>query len=175
MHKYLRLILPTLAIAATATLATLPTAAPAGTATGTMNVQATVIKNCAFTTGTLQFGNYDPVVANATTALKVTNSTTALSISCTKGVTATLSLNNGVNSSSCTGSSTCMTDGSSDYLNYAVYTSNTFATVWNSSNTVSYTSTGIGAPALDVNAEISAGQNVPANTYTDTITATAAF
>jgi spore coat protein U-like protein len=175
-HTNLRLlIIPAIAVAAIASLAVLPTSAPAGSATGTMNVTATVIKNCGFTTGTLAFGNYDPVVANATTPLKVTDSTTALSIACTKGTTATISLNNGLNSASCTGNPTCMSDGAGDYLNYSVYTNNTFATVWNSTNTVSYTSTGIGVPALKVNGEIPAGLSVPAGSYTDTITATATF
>ena len=171
----LRLAVPGIVAAAVAMLAALPTAAPAGTATGTMNVSASVVKNCAFTTGTLAFGNYDPVVANASTPLKVTDSTTALTISCTKNVTATLSFNNGLNNASCTGNPTCMSDGAGDYLNYSVYTDNTFATVWNSTNTVSYTSTGLGAPALKVNGEIPAGLSVPAGSYTDTLTATANF
>jgi spore coat protein U-like protein len=171
----LKLILPAIALAAAATFAVLPTAAPAGSATGTMNVSATVIKNCAFTTGTLAFGNYDPVVANASTPLKVTDSTTALTLSCTKGVTATISMNNGLNNASCTGNPTCMSDGAGDYLNYSVYTNNTFASVWNAVNTVSYTSTGIGAPALKVNGEIPAAESVPAGSYTDTLTATANF
>jgi spore coat protein U-like protein len=170
----LRLLIPAVASAAIASLA-LPAPAPAGTANGTMNVSASVIKNCGFTTGTLAFGNYDPAFANASTPLKVTDSTTALSIACTKNTTATISLNNGLNSASCTGNPTCMSDGAGDYLNYSVYTDNTFTTVWNSTNTVSYTSTGIGTPALKVNGEIPAGLSVPVGSYTDTITATATF
>src|SRR5579872_1029111 len=174
-HLALRLVVPGIVAAAVAMLAALPTAAPAGSATGTMNVSASVVKNCAFTTGTLAFGNYDPVVANAATPLKVTDSTTALTLSCTKNVTATISMNNGLNNASCTGNPTCMSDGSGDFLNYSVYTDNTFASVWNAVNTVSYTSTGIGLPALKVNGEIPAGLSVPAGSYTDTLTATANF
>jgi spore coat protein U-like protein len=175
LHTLIRLVLPIIAAVAVASLAALPTPAPAGSATGTMNVSASVVKNCAFTTGTLAFGNYDPVVANASTPLKVTDSTTALTLSCTKNVTATISMNNGLNNASCSGNPTCMSDGAGDYLNYSVYTDNTFATVWNSTNTVSYTSTGIGAPALKVNGEIPAAESVPAGSYTDTLTATANF
>ena len=167
-------IIVAIAIAAVM-LATLPTAAPAGSATGTTNSTATVVKSCTFTTGTLVFGNYDPVVANAATPLKVTNSTTALSISCTKNVTTTIQLNNGTNNASCSGSATCMSDGSGDYLNYAVYTDSTFATIWNNTNTVAYTAAGIGTPALKVNGQIPAALDEPAGSYSDTITATASF
>lgn len=164
-------------VIAAATIATLSLQTPtrAGTSTGTMNVTATVGKSCNFTSGNLAFGNYDPIVANSATPLKITDTTTALSLSCSANTTATISLNNGLNNASCSGSATCMADGSGDYLNYAVYTNNTFATVWNGVNTVSYTSTSPGVPALKVNAQIPAAQNVPANSYTDTVTATANF
>jgi spore coat protein U-like protein len=171
-----RYLLPAIVVACVA-IATLSLPAPtrAGSSTGTMNVTASVGKSCVFTSGNLPFGNYDPIVANSVTALKITDTTTALTISCAASTTATISLNNGLNNASCTGSQTCMSDGSGDYLNYAVYTNNTFATIWNATNTVSYTSTSPGVPALKVNAQIPAAQNVPANSYTDTITATANF
>ena len=170
----LRFLLPVIAAATLATLS-LQTATKAGSSTGTMNVTASVGKSCVFTSGNLAFGNYDPVVANAAVALKITDSTTALAISCAANTTATISLNNGLYNASCSGNATCMSDGAGDYLNYSVYTNNTFATVWNSTNTVSYTATAPGSPLLKVNAQIPPGQNVPANSYTDTITATANF
>jgi spore coat protein U-like protein len=130
----------------------------------------------AFTTGTLAFGGYDPVGTNASSPLDVADSTTALTIKCVPGVTATIALNNGANSANCSGGYlTCMSDGASDYLNYGVYTDNTFATIWDASHTVTYISTAIGTPLLKVNGRIPAGQSAPAGTYTDTITATATF
>src|SRR5690242_6619483 len=82
-------------IAAAATFAA-PRMAPAGTATGNMPVSATVSANCAFTTATLSFGAYDPISTNASsgTDLKVTDNTTALEISCTKGSSAPITPNN---------------------------------------------------------------------------------
>lgn len=173
-----RFILLALALAGMAWIAA-PVRTPAATATGTMNVTASVAKNCSFTTGTLAFGNYDPVVTNAASGadLKVTDSTTALSINCTKGVGATITLNNGTNTgASCSGTGpACLSDGSGDYLNYGVYTDNTFGTLWTGGTTVSYTSAGAGANAIKMNGDIYKGQNVPTGSYTDTITATATY
>jgi spore coat protein U-like protein len=175
VHGLFKHVPITVAVALLATVAASPRVIPAGSVTGTMNVTATVVANCAFTSGTLTFGNYDAIAVNATAPLKISNSTTALSISCTKKTSATISLNNGTHSASCSGSKRCMSDGTGDYLNYAIYTDGTFATIWDKTHTVSYTSTGAGTPVLDVNAELAAGQNAPAGSYSDTITATATF
>ena len=172
-----RLALIPLAAVAIAAIA-IPMSTHASTATGTMNVTASVAKNCAFTTGTLAFGAYDPVSTNASggTDLKVTDTTSALSISCTKGTSATITLNNGTNSGgSCSGTGpACLSDGT-DVLNYGVYTDNTFATLWTGATSVSYTSTAVGAPALKVNGIVYKGQSVGVGSYTDTITATATY
>ncbi len=165
-------------IVAAATLA-VPKMAPAGTATGNMPVSASVAANCAFTTATLNFGAYDPVSTNGAggSDLKVTNNTTALQISCTKGSTATITLNNGSNSGgSCSGTGpACMKDAAGDLLNYGLYTDNTFGTLWTGATSVSYTATGVAATAIAVNGDVYKGQNVGVGTYTDTIQATATF
>jgi spore coat protein U-like protein len=154
-----------------------PTKTHASTATGTMTVTASVAKNCAFTTGTLAFGAYDPVSTNGASGadLKVTDSTSALTLTCTKGTSATITLNNGTNSTGCTGTGpACLSDGT-DKLNYGVYTDNTFGTLWTGTTTVSYTATAVGAPLLKVNGTIYKGQSVGVGSYTDTITATATY
>ena len=168
-------LIPLVAVAIAAVA--IPMSTRASTATGTMNVTASVAKNCAFTTGTLAFGAYDPVSTNASAGadLKVTDSTSALSISCTKGTSATITLNNGTNTTGCSGTGpACLSDGT-DLLNYGVYTDNSFGTLWTGATSVSYTSTAVGAPALKVNGIIYKGQSVGVGSYTDTITATATY
>src|SRR5947208_10024354 len=55
----------------------------AGSSTGSLSITATVAQTCSVSaTSTLAFGAYDPVVANASTALTGTGS---VSIKCTKG------------------------------------------------------------------------------------------
>src|SRR3989449_10848895 len=55
----------------------------AGSSTGSLSITATVAQTCSVSaTSTLAFGAYDPVVANAASALTGTGS---VSIKCTKG------------------------------------------------------------------------------------------
>jgi spore coat protein U-like protein len=77
MKKTLLLLLlaPTLAFAPPA---------PAGTASGTLTVKASVTANCTVTSATLDFGNYDPLVTYATSP---DDADTTMSVSCTKGST----------------------------------------------------------------------------------------
>src|SRR5437870_11827198 len=57
--------------------------ARAGSSTGSLSITATVAQTCSVSaTSTLAFGAYDPVVANASSALAGTGS---VSIKCTKG------------------------------------------------------------------------------------------
>ncbi|MGH7683378.1 MAG: spore coat protein U domain-containing protein, partial [Vulcanimicrobiaceae bacterium] len=94
-----RFVMLAFAAAAISVIA-IPARVHGATTTGTMNVTASVAANCSFSGGTLAFGAYDPVVTNAAAGsdLKVTDSATALSISCTKGSVATITLDNGTNS-----------------------------------------------------------------------------
>src|SRR5438132_13064719 len=58
----------------------------AGSNTGSLSITATVAQTCSVSaTSTLAFGAYDPVVANASSALAGTGS---VSIKCTKGSSA---------------------------------------------------------------------------------------
>ena len=68
------------------------TSAYAGSATSSFTVSATVVSSCTISATTLAFGNYDPIVANATTALDVNGSVT---ITCTKGAATTIGLDPG--------------------------------------------------------------------------------
>lgn len=66
----------------------------AGSFPANLNVSAQVNANCTMTTTPVDFGPYDPLSANASTALLATGS---VSITCTKGTSATIDLSLGGN------------------------------------------------------------------------------
>ena len=141
--------------------------------TTNLAVGATVIAKCTVTSPTpLNFGGYDPVVTNRTADLDVTSN--ALAVSCTRGapgVTVTLDL--GKNA---VGSTRFLSDGATHTLQYEIYTSSARTTIWNATNSVSYTSTSMASSTLPVNGRIPGGQDAfTAASYTDTITATVNF
>jgi spore coat protein U-like protein len=136
-------------------------------------VGATVIAKCTVTSPTpLNFGAYDPVVTNNTANLDVT--TGALAVSCTRGapnVTVTLSLG-----SHAVGSTRFMSDGASHTLQYEMYTTSARTVVWNTTNSVSYSSTSMAASTLNVYGRVPGGQDAyTAASYTDSVTATVNF
>ena len=148
-----------------------PTAAQAATATANLSVSATVINNCVISTAALAFGNYDPVGANAAANLDGTGTVT---ISCTKGTTATIGLGLGANAS---GTTRRMTDGSGNFLTYEMYQEVGHSTVWN-------TGAGLLSPAaapskaarnFTVYGVVTSNQDATAGTYTDTVVATVNF
>ncbi len=147
----------------------------AGSAASNFTVTASVANNCTISTTALAFGAYDPVVANASTALDNTGSVT---ITCTKGVATTIGLNTGSNGANATGTTRAMKSGS-DYLSYEIYQNSGRTTLWGNSGGDAFTP----ANAPDRNprtftsyGRVPAGQDVPAGTsYTDTVTATVNF
>jgi spore coat protein U-like protein len=165
---------------AAATSALLAAPAHAATATANLTVQAQVSANCTISTTTVDFGAYDPVVANASSP-KTGNG--AVTIACTKGSAPTIGLGLGGNAS---GSTRRMTNGT-DMLSYELYfppntTPNTacgaLTTVWGTSGANLFNP---GAPAnknartYNVCGSVGAGQDVGVGTYTDTVVATVTF
>jgi spore coat protein U-like protein len=148
--------------------------ASAGSATSSLTVTATVPAVCVLSAGTLAFGNYDPVGANATTPL---TGSSAFSVACTKNTAYTVTLGTGANAASAMGTSRAMKDaGTGAFLSYELYTNNTYGTVWNTTNTVGGTAATTSAIPLTAYGRIPAGQNVPAATgYTDTVVSTVNF
>lgn len=177
MFKNLRSLVITGAVALPLTFTALP--AHAGTTTSTFGVSATVVNTCVVNSaGALAFGSYNPLNATNTTGSSV------ISVNCTKGDAYTIALNDGLYGTSDT--TRAMSDGATptpDKLAYQIYTNNTYTTVWNSSctagnNCASGTGAGPGvgnAQTYTVYGSITAGQNVPANSYSDTITLTVTF
>ncbi len=148
----------------------------AATATSSLSVTATVSANCTITTQPVAFGAYDPVVANATTPLDGTGTVT---VTCTNGSAATITLDQGTDPE---GGSTDaaplrqMKDSGSDVLAYTLYQDTGRTDVWGNTTGTGEAVTGTGAADnVTVYGAVAAGQNVPANSYSDTVTATVTF
>ena len=154
----------------------------AGAANTNLNVSASVSNNCTISTTALDFGPYDPIVAQASSDLTGTGTVT---ITCTKGATTTVGLGLGSNA---TGSTRRMTDGSSNYLTYEAYQppnstpgtacSYSSPTVWGTSGSNLFTPAAApnkNARTYNVCGSLFAAQDVPAGSYTDTVVATVNF
>jgi spore coat protein U-like protein len=148
----------------------------ATTATQNLSVTASVTANCTITTAPVAFGAYDPVSANASSAL---NGTGTVSVTCTSGASTTVTLGQGLNAD--TGSTDAapvrrMSDGGTNYLSYSLYQDSGRSTVWGNTAGTGLPHTGTGTlTALTVYGAVAAGQNVPAGSYSDTVVATVTF
>jgi spore coat protein U-like protein len=146
-------------------------AAPAAAASATANlsVSATVIATCTIQDATLNFGNYDPLSAVAT------DGSATLTYRCTRGTSPTIGLALGGNAS---GTTRRMKDAGTNYLTYELYKEGTRINVWGNSGTdlVSPGATASsGNQSVSVYGRVTASQDVPAGTYTDTVVATINF
>ena len=139
--------------------------------TSDIAVTATVTARCDITTTqAVAFGAYDP--------LSVTDATTTgiLSVTCTNGSDATVTLDEGDHAdtgSTAANPSRQMSDGETveSFLGYALYTDAGYQTEWDGVTGQAYTGTGT-AGSLTVYAVLPAEQNVPAGSYSDTVVAT---
>jgi spore coat protein U-like protein len=144
----------------------------AASASTSLSVTATVNNNCTISTAALAFGTYDPIVTNASSPLDGTGTVT---IACTKGATTTIGLGLGANAS---GSTRRMTDGSGNYLTYEAYQDSSHSTVWGTSGAGLLTPAAAPSKAardFTVYGRVAGNQDVPAGSYTDTVTATVNF
>jgi spore coat protein U-like protein len=152
--------------------------ASAVTQTTTFNVTATVLKNCsAVTAPALAFGNYTP---GSGSTIDVN---TTVSIACTKNTGFTIALNGGSTAGG-TIAQRLMGDGATGTLQYNLYTSGTYLTVFGdgsgTSQTVAGTGAGMGTPVLTtvfgqlLDSAYNQANGAP-NTYSDTITVTVTY
>lgn len=157
-------------VASTVGILSLSSRTAAATATANLSVSASVANNCTISTGAVAFGAYDPVVANASADLDGTGSVT---IACTKGATTSVELDLGANASG----STRQLEASSNYLTYQLYQDSGRTTVWGTGTDKN--DTGVApskaARAFTVYGRVPAGQDVPAESYSDTVVATVNF
>lgn len=132
----------------------------------------TVQANCRIVGGvvSMSFGSYDPSLANITQDLDATSS---FSVRCTPGTIAVISMDSGQNAS---GGMRRMANALGDKLNYQIYTDSSRSSVWDTSNTVNYSSNNLLARNFTVYGRIPAGQsNVNAGSYADVVTVTLKF
>ncbi len=145
--------------------------ADAATATSSFLVTAVVSANCTISSNPLAFGAYDPVVTNAVANL---DQTSTLTVACTKGSSAAVSLNLGTHS---TGTTRRMQHSvtATEFLTYELYTSAARTTVWNTTNTVAYNAASKAASTLTVFGRVPANQDIAIGNYADSVTATITF
>lgn len=150
-------------------------------ASATLSVAVTVSSNCQISTSSIAFGTYDPIVANFATSVTGTGGVT---ITCTRGTSASLTLGPGANPS---GSTRRMRGGTS-FIAYELYKPATespgapcsfvSAKVWGAAGDGVFTPSF--APSRDprsynVCGRIPEAQEVLAATYVDAVVATANF
>ncbi len=149
----------------TATLSWIRGSNPA-TTTVTFNVTATVLSECTVSAFAMNFGTYEPVVANAATPL---DSTATINVYCTKGTAGNVTLDNGSNFS---GGNRRMKSAGGVFLSYEIYKDSSRSTVWNAVNINSGTSTSkntaLGGGFIAYG-RIPSAQDVPATSYSDTL------
>jgi spore coat protein U domain-containing protein, fimbrial subunit CupE1/2/3/6 len=144
--------------------------------TADLTVQATVDANCTIATTAVDFGSYDPIVANLSSDKPGTGKVTLL---CTNGASATVTLSQGANADS--GSTDAaplrrMKHGTTDYLSYLLYSDSGHNDVWGNTAPTGFVHTGNGTSTdLTVYGVLTAGQNKPVGAYTDTVVATVTF
>jgi spore coat protein U-like protein len=147
----------------------------ADTATSNFTVTASVANNCTISTTGITFGAYDPIVANATTALDSTGSVT---ITCTQGAATTIGLNAGNNTANASGTTRAMNSGT-NFLSYEIFQNAGRTTLWGNSGADLFTpeaAPSSAARTFTTHGRVPPGQDVPSSgSYTDTVTATVNF
>jgi spore coat protein U-like protein len=181
---------PMLAATAFAVLLLADAPAFAGTASKTFNATASVAAKCVMSNiANLDFGSYDPVATNASTDLP---GNTSFTLTCTKGASPVLSLQvAGANFAGNLAGKRSMNNGTAsagNYLSYDLYVPSgvgaagsvsATASLWGdgTSGTVTYSPSvpSVAAQTITIFGAVTAGQDVPVGSYTDSVTATVNF
>jgi spore coat protein U-like protein len=149
--------------------------AQAGTQTTNFNVTATVINDCVISSSNIAFGSYDPTTSTALTAQG------AITAKCTKGDVVTVALSQGANSAIASTAAVPVRQMASgtNMLPYHIYLASTGTTEWGtgaSNQPVAQTSLSVNTPLSFVTyGSLPAGTDVPAGSYSDTVTATVSY
>lgn len=163
---------------ASAILIAAGSAAPAmaNIATSDLSVTATVTAGCTISTDPINFGDYDPIRNHSVSALNATGTVTT---TCTTQAPATITLDHGSNPGGESTDSTParrLANGLGNHLSYQIYRDSGLGTVWGNTADTGVSETGSGtAQETTVYGSISAAQNVPAGSYSDTVEATVNF
>lgn len=154
-----------LGLALGAVLALTP-AASAITKTSTLNVSVSVVSNCAFTGGTLDFGTYTPGQTAEKTGQMQLNYT-----NCGPG-TIKFELDGG----GAGNTSARKLKSGANQLDYQLYTNTTRTTVWGTGTQGREVAlTAVGNGNVIVYGKIPGSQSIPPGAYTDTIAVTLTF
>jgi spore coat protein U-like protein len=161
--------MPKSSVAAAVVIGMLASAAvPAATRTASMSVRATLVDTCLISASALSF---QPYVASGGAVA----GTSTISLRCTNGAIYAVGLSAG--STAGTTMAQRLLAGGTNTLQYNLYTSNAYTSVWgdgsNGSSVVSGYSTGFATPiSLTIYGQVpdsAANKLAPAGTYTDTI------
>jgi spore coat protein U-like protein len=182
---------PILAATALAVLLLADAPAFAGSAFKDFNATASVAANCVMgNINNLDFGSYDPVVANASAALP---GSTSFTLTCTRGTsTAVVSMNlgNALGGNAANPNKRSMNNGTAtagNYLSYDLFipsgvggSATATANLWgdNTNGTVTFPVPAVptlSAQTIVIYGAVAAGQDVPVGSYTDTVRATVNF
>ena len=143
-----------------------------GQSSANMQVNANVIRKCTIQTQPLAFGNYDPVLANATAPL---DGQTTLTVACTKGTAVSIAMDNGSNAE---GTTRRMNSAGGAFLTYEAYRDASRTQRWGDAEGERFDG-GI-APSRDprqfiVYGRVTGGQDVPEGSFQDTVLVTVMF
>jgi|SRR3954470_12862769 spore coat protein U-like protein len=182
---------PMLAATAFAVLLLADAPAFAGTVTKTFNATASVAAKCVMSNvANLDFGSYDPVVTNAGADLP---GSTSFTLTCTKGASPAIEMSVGnANFGGNLAAKRSMNNGTAtagNYLSYDLYLPSAVgaagggvtatASLWGdgTSGTVTYSPSvpSVAAQTITIFGAVTAGQDVPVGSYTDSVTATVNF
>ncbi|HTR53337.1 MAG TPA: spore coat U domain-containing protein [Kofleriaceae bacterium] len=150
--------------------------------TTSLAVSATVAQRCTIATGSLAFGSYDPVTANAASGADLlATGASAVTVHCTRGTSPAPSISLGAGLYPSSAFNRRMASGS-NRLAYQIYTSSARTTVWGD-GTAGTTTQSVATPvasmltaqAFTAYGKIAKGQDVAVGSYTDTVTATVNF
>ncbi len=174
-HSTTLKIVATLAFSSLCCIEAMPALA-AGSATSDLTLSASVGANCTISTAPIAFGAYDPISANASSAL---NGTGTVTVICTSGAGGVISLGQGSNADSASTDSApvrLLSDGASHGLAYSLFQDSSHATIWGNTTTTGVSHLGNGTSTdITVYGSVAGGQNMPAGSYSDTVVATVTF
>ena len=141
--------------------------------TDTMLVSAGVGKNCVITAGEIKFGSYDPIVTNATDPLEATGT---IFNTCTIGTAGEIIINYGINGEEGSTDRQMVGMNTDGVLPYEIRSDSKIGPIWSGEEGQGIAVAALGtAEEMTVYASIPGGENVPNDSYTDTLTVTVVY
>lgn len=151
-------------------LLTLAASAFAATKTTTVALSANVNANCSVTATALAFGTVDPLSSQ-------TDASSTVTVKCTKNTTYSVGLDAGTTSGATVANRLLANSG--DTMQYNLYTTSGYATVWGDTAGTWQTGTGAGMGTgnpLTVYGRVAGGQqNLAVGSFSDTVTVTVTY